>query len=189
MNRLLGYAMVWAAVNGSITFGSGESGKDRLMHMVIALPAWGYIGFRIRREIRGIREDSRSARMRREERKRIGRDELLDAVTRLVARGPQPLECGVAGHGAGHVCLALSGQVALADLVEEISRRYGPSRNLAMGGYADPSVDATTGLPLLSPFGKHVVDMRAWAYGSWWIGAGTADGGDGVRRTARGAGR
>ncbi|MGW5128426.1 SMI1/KNR4 family protein [Streptomyces sp. NPDC004069] len=152
------------------------------MSIVAALPAWGYIGFRVRREIRGIREDNRSARMRREERKRIGRDELLDVVTRLVARSSQPLECGVAGHGAGHLCLAVSGKVALADLVEVISRRYGPSRNLAMGGYTDPAVDATTGLPLLTPFGKHVVDMRAWAYGSWWIGAGTADSGDGVRR-------
>ncbi|MBL3669857.1 hypothetical protein JL475_28510 [Streptomyces sp. M2CJ-2] len=152
------------------------------MSLVAALPAWGYIGFRVKREIRGIKEDNRAARMRGEERKRIGRDELLDAVTPLVARGPQPLECGVAGHGAGHLCLAVSGKVTLADLVEEISRRYGPSRNLAMGGHADPTVDATAGLPLLTPFGNHVVDMRAWAYGSWWIGAGTVDGDDGARR-------
>ncbi|PWI08116.1 hypothetical protein DIZ27_24675 [Streptomyces sp. NWU339] len=182
MNRLLGFAMVWAAVYGSITFGSGESGEDRLMSLVAALPAWGYIGFRVMREIRGIKEDGRLARMRREEQKSMGRDELLDAVTRLVARGPQSLECRVAGHGAGHLCLAVSREVALADLVEGISGRYGSSRNLAMGGYADPTADATTGLPLLTPFGKHVVDMRAWAYGSWWIGAGTVDGDDGARR-------
>lgn len=182
MNRLLGFAMLWAAFNGSITLGTGESGEDRLMSLVAALPAWGYIGFRVMREIRGIKEDGRLARMRREERKSMGRDELLDAVTRLVTRGSQSLECRVAGHGAGHLCLAVSREVALAGLVEGISGRYGSSRNLAMGGYADPTADAATGLPLLTPFGKHVVDMRAWAYGSWWIGAGTVDGDDGARR-------
>ena len=49
-------------------------------------------------------------------------------------------------------------------MVDGISGRYGASRNLAMGGYADPTVDATTGLPLLAPFGADLVDMRAWAY-------------------------
>ncbi|MEU1199688.1 hypothetical protein ABZ446_26160 [Streptomyces sp. NPDC005813] len=182
MDRLLGFAMVWVAVNGSITLGAGESGGARLMSCVVALPAWGYFGFRVMREVRGIKEDGRSARLRREERNRMGRDELLDAVTRLVARGPRSLECGVPGHGAEHLCLAVSEKVQLADLVEGFSGRYGASRNLAMGGYADPTVDATTGLPLLTPFGSRVVDMRAWAQGSWWIGAGTADSGDGVRR-------
>ncbi|MFF3467116.1 hypothetical protein ACWCQN_30885 [Streptomyces sp. NPDC001984] len=182
MNRLLGFAMVWLAVMGSITFGAGESGGDRVMSLVAALPALGYFGFRCAREIRGIKEDNRVARTRREQGKLMGRDELLDAVTRLVGRGPRSLECGVAGHAAGHMCLGVSEDVTLADLVEGISGRYGSPRNLAMGGYADPTVDATTGLPLLTPFGTQVVDMRAWAYGSWWIGAGTVDSGDGVRR-------
>ncbi|MFP3987923.1 hypothetical protein U9R90_10545 [Streptomyces sp. E11-3] len=182
MSRLLGYAMTWAALMGSITLRYGESGEDRLMSLVAALPAWGYIGFRVRREIRGIKEDGKLERMRREERKLMGQDELLDAITRLARRGAQPLQCGVAGHGAGHLCLAVAGEISLAELVEGISGRYGVSRNLAMGGYADPTVDATTGLPLLAPFGEHVVDMRAWAYGSWWIGAGTVDSEGGVRR-------
>ncbi|MGW0997709.1 hypothetical protein [Streptomyces sp. NPDC002520] len=69
MNRLLGYAMFWAAVMASITFGYGESGEDRLMSVVAALPAWWYIGFRVMREVRGIKEDGRLARLRREERK------------------------------------------------------------------------------------------------------------------------
>ncbi|GGI94639.1 SMI1/KNR4 family protein [Streptomyces brasiliensis] len=43
-------------------------------------------------------------------------------------------------------------------------------------------MDATTGLPLLTPFGGYVVYMRAWAHRSWRIGAGTVETGDGVRR-------
>jgi len=109
--------------------------------------------------------------------------ELLDAVATLVGgRERRPMECGVAGHRPGHVCLTVSEEVSLAGVVEAIGGRYGSARNLAMGGYADPTVDATTGLPLLVPFGKHVVDMRAWAHRSWWIGAGTVDTGEGVRR-------
>ncbi|MEU6576856.1 hypothetical protein [Streptomyces sp. NPDC046805] len=184
MNRLLGFAMMWAALYGSITFGAGQSVEDRLMSAVAALPAWWYIGFRIRREIRGIREDARAARRRREAKKLMGRDELRTAVTRLVSRSRRPVQCGVAGHPPRHVCLAVSPEVSLADLVEGISDWYGSPHNLAMGGCVDASADGTTGLALLEPFGPHVVDMRAWAYGSWWIGAGTVSDDEGVRRVA-----
>ncbi|WP_189308954.1 hypothetical protein [Streptomyces brasiliensis] len=108
MGRLLGFAMVRAAVMGSITLGRGESGGDRVTSAVAALPALGYIGFRCAREIRGISEDGRHARLRREAWKAMGPDELLYAVTVLVGRERRSLECGGAGHGAGHVCLAVS---------------------------------------------------------------------------------
>lgn len=182
MNRLLGYAMCWVAVLGSITLGAGEGLGDRLAALVAALPAWGYIGFRIRREIRVIKEDSRQAQARRRRGKFMELDELVDAVTRLVGSGGQRFECCEDGHGAGHVCLAQSEELTLADLVDGISSRYGASRNLAMGGYADPTVDAATGLPLLTPFGADLVDMRAWAYADSWIGAGTVRVGDDTRR-------
>ncbi|WP_431313349.1 SMI1/KNR4 family protein [Streptomyces antnestii] len=182
MNRLLGYAMCWVAVMGVITLGAGEDLSDRLAALVAALPAWGYIGFWVRREIRAIREDGRLARERRRWGKLMDRGELLDAVTMLVGRDTRPPECGERGHGAGHICLAVSQELPLADLVDAINSRYESSRNLAMGGYADPTVDATTGRPLLVPFGADVVDMRAWAHGSRWIGAGTVRAGDDVRR-------
>ncbi|MGW1494038.1 SMI1/KNR4 family protein [Streptomyces sp. NPDC002402] len=76
----------------------------------------------------------------------------------------------------------MSQEIGLAGLVEGISGRYGSSRNLAVGGCVDPAADATTGLPLLTPFRGRVVDMRAWAYGSCWIGAGTVRDGDAVQR-------
>ncbi|MFF2507818.1 hypothetical protein ACFVTY_31310 [Streptomyces sp. NPDC058067] len=182
MNRLLGYAMCWVVVMGVITLGAGEDLSDRLAALVAALPAWGYIGFRVRREIRAIREDGRLARERRRRGKLMDRDELLDALTMLVGRAAGAPECGERGHAAGHICLAVPQELSLADLVDAINSRYGSSRNLAMGGHADPTVDATTGLPLLRPFGAEVVDMRAWAHGSRWIGAGTVRAGDDVRR-------
>ncbi|MGW2080643.1 hypothetical protein ACWCOW_27530 [Streptomyces sp. NPDC001939] len=93
MNRLLGYAMCWVAVMGAITLGAGESGADRLASGLAALPAWAYIGFRVRREIRAVAEDGRLARERRRRRKFMEGDELVDAVMRLVGGDPQPLKC------------------------------------------------------------------------------------------------
>ncbi|MFI9775956.1 SMI1/KNR4 family protein [Streptomyces sp. NPDC051956] len=182
MNRLLGYAMGWVALMGAITFGAGEDLSDRLAALVATLPAWGYIGFRIRRKVRAIKEDSRLARGERRRLEAVMEpDELVDAVTRLVGKGARRFECCEDGHGSGHVCLALSEELDLLELVDGISNRYGASRNLAMRGYADPTVDATTGLPVLTPFGTDVIDMRAWAHADQWIGAGTVRVGDDIR--------
>ncbi|MGW6479646.1 hypothetical protein ACWGDS_17350 [Streptomyces sp. NPDC055059] len=179
MNRLLGYGMCWVAVLGSIALGAGESGVDRLASGLATLPAWAYIGFRVRREIRAIREHGGLARERGKRRKFMERDELVDAVTRLVGGDPEPLKCRGKGHSAGHVCVAISDELDLAGVVDGISSRYGSSRSLALRGFADPTVDATTGLPLLAPFGTDVIDMRAWAHAGSWIGAGTVrTGGD-----------
>ncbi|WP_405478890.1 hypothetical protein [Streptomyces sp. NBC_00009] len=108
-------------------------------------------------------------------------NELVDAVSRLVGHGAQRYECCEDGHGAGHVCLASTDELDLAGLIDGISSRYGSSRSLAVRGYADPTVDATTGLPLLAPFGTDVIDMRAWAHADQWIGAGTVRVGDDIR--------
>ncbi|WP_181384027.1 SMI1/KNR4 family protein [Streptomyces sp. NWU339] len=105
--------------------------------------------------------------------------ELLEAVTSLARPGGRELVCGRSGHPAGHVCLAVSDAINLSTLLREFSRRYGQLRNLAMGGYADPTVTERTGLPLLAPFAGELVEMRGWASGSRWIGCGVVRAGDG----------
>ncbi|MFF0141716.1 hypothetical protein ACFYRN_35290 [Streptomyces sp. NPDC005227] len=111
----------------------------------------------------------------------MDKQELLAAVDSLVRSDGQQLVCDQAGHPAGHVCLTASGEVSLPLLIKELGDRYGQLRNLVAGGYADPTVDEQTGLPLLAPFREQLVDMRAWKCGRWWIGCGTVRAGDGVR--------
>ncbi|MGA4959827.1 hypothetical protein [Streptomyces lavendulocolor] len=111
-------------------------------------------------------------------------EELLSAVHHVAWPGTSNLECDEAGHPAGHVCLASSDENNLSVLQEALSARYGQPRNLAMGGYADPTVTGRTGLPLLAPFGERIVEMRAWAHAGRWIGCGTARFDDGVRTVA-----
>ncbi|MEU0834478.1 hypothetical protein [Streptomyces sp. NPDC005969] len=105
--------------------------------------------------------------------------ELLEAVTSLVRPGGRKLVCGRSGHPAGHVCLAVSDAINLSTLLKEFSRWCGQLRNLAMGGYVDPTVTERTGLPLLAPFAGELVEMRGWASGSRWIGCGVIRAGDG----------
>ncbi|MFE3905676.1 SMI1/KNR4 family protein [Streptomyces sp. NPDC059153] len=104
--------------------------------------------------------------------------ELLAAVHTLVAHNRQDVVCGRAGHGADHACLLADEVVDLSALGKELSAQYGRLRNLAMGGYVDPTVTGRTGAPLLAPFGDQVVEMRAWKHADWWIGCGAvrADG-------------
>ncbi|MEU4208605.1 SMI1/KNR4 family protein [Streptomyces sp. NPDC026206] len=108
-------------------------------------------------------------------------EELLTAVHHLVWPNTGDLECDEAGHPAGHACLAPSDENDLSSLQGALSGRYGQPRNLAMGGYVDPTVTARTGLPLLAPFGERLVEMRAWVHGGRWIGCGTARFEDGIR--------
>lgn len=108
--------------------------------------------------------------------------EILAAVHRLTWPGTGDLDCEEEGHPAGHLCLTPSDGVNdLLSLQRALGGRYGQPRNLAMGGYADPTVTATTGLPLLTPFGDRIVEMRAWPYAGRWIGCGTVRSGEGVR--------
>ncbi|MBO8190013.1 SMI1/KNR4 family protein [Streptomyces spirodelae] len=114
----------------------------------------------------------------------MGEQELLDAVDSLVGPGGQELVCGRSGHPAGHICLPVSDAIDLSTLLKAFSRRYGQLRNLAMGGYADPTVTERTGLPLLAPFAGELVEMRGWASGSRWIGCGVVRAGDGEQLVA-----
>ncbi|MER7173984.1 hypothetical protein [Streptomyces mesophilus] len=182
MNRLLGMAMVWVALMGSITIGSGESGGDRIMSLAAALPAWGYLGFRCRREIRRIRAENRMVQLDREQRQALGPGELLDVLAQLTTGKGERLQCSVQGHATGHRCLPVSQDCSLADLVRALRSRYGTSAILVIGGNVHPTLDATSGLSLLAPFGRQVRDMRGWGRGVWRIGAGTVEDSHGSRR-------
>ncbi|MFF3878854.1 SMI1/KNR4 family protein [Streptomyces sp. NPDC001978] len=105
--------------------------------------------------------------------------ELLAAVASLVRPSGQELVCSQSGHPPGHVCLTASGAINLSTLLKEFSGSYGQLRNLAMGGYVDPTVTERTGLPLLAPFAGELVEMRGWESGSRWIGCGAVRAGDG----------
>ncbi|MFK4597692.1 hypothetical protein RKD30_004359 [Streptomyces pristinaespiralis] len=108
-------------------------------------------------------------------------DELLSVVHRVAAPGTGDLDCATPGHPEGHICLVPSEAIGLPALQEALGERYGRPRNLAMGGFPDPTVTARTGLPLLAPFGERIVEMRGWAYADRWIGCGSARAGDDVR--------
>jgi len=106
-------------------------------------------------------------------------EELLAAVHRLTAQRMSTPVCGTAGHAAGHVCLVPSARTAFPDLQKAIGSRFGEPRSLVTGGTVDPAASVRTGLPLLTPFGERVVEMRAWACGDRWLGCGTTHDDDG----------
>lgn len=119
-----------------------------------------------------------------------GVPELLSAVHRLTAQRAGEPVCGTRGHSPGHTCLVPPAGVGLPDLQEAVGSRFGEPRGLVAGGSVDPAASARSGLPLLTPFGGRVVEMRAWAYGDRWIGCGTARAADGdVRPVVLVAGR
>src|SRR4051794_13877109 len=62
---------------------------------------------------------------------------------------------------------------SLRGLLAEVGRWAGMPRNLAADGFTDPSLTERTGLPLVEPFGDELLEMRAWAYRSHWIGCGS----------------
>ncbi|MDQ0945454.1 hypothetical protein [Streptomyces sp. V1I1] len=107
--------------------------------------------------------------------------ELLAAVDHLTHRDTGKLECGEPGHAAGHVCLNASGGPRLPGLLDAVSERYGRPRPLVRRGHSAQTPTERTGLPLLAPFGEHVREMYAWAYGSRWIGCGMVAADNGVR--------
>ncbi|MGW2254749.1 hypothetical protein ACWCXH_31840 [Kitasatospora sp. NPDC001660] len=57
-------------------------------------------------------------------------------------------------------------------LVEALRPRWGSSRNLATGGFVDPTLDDDRGLPLAAPFGGRLVELCGWAVRERWIGCG-----------------
>ncbi|GAA2460396.1 hypothetical protein [Streptomyces macrosporus] len=106
----------------------------------------------------------------------MGENGLLDAIGELFypgVVGRRTPERHLDGHGAGHVCLEVPDEESVLRSVEELTRRHGSPRALAVDGAVDPAVTERTGLPLLAPFGERVVEMRARMYGGRWVGYGT----------------
>ncbi|MFF2148658.1 hypothetical protein [Kitasatospora sp. NPDC058190] len=61
---------------------------------------------------------------------------------------------------------------ALRRLVEALRPRWGSSRNLATGGFVDPTLDEGRGLPLAAPLAGRVMELCGWAVGERWVGCG-----------------
>lgn len=75
--------------------------------------------------------------------------------------------------GGSPVVLDAPEGTVLKELLAEVGRWAGAPRNLAMGGFTDPSLTERTGLPLVEPFGDELQEMRGWPCESHWIGCGT----------------
>ncbi|MFD0398454.1 hypothetical protein ACFVHI_10290 [Kitasatospora sp. NPDC127121] len=78
-------------------------------------------------------------------------------------------------------CLPADGDLTTAHrrLVEALRPRWGSSRNLATGGFVDPTLDGDSGLPLVAPFAGRLVELCGWAVGERWIGCGIVRDNDG----------
>jgi hypothetical protein len=61
----------------------------------------------------------------------------------------------------------------------------GQHRNLAAGGFVDPSLAERTGLPLAEPLGAwELLEMRGWGYRNRWVPCGLVASPDGPRAVA-----
>ncbi|MGW2255687.1 hypothetical protein ACWCXH_36870 [Kitasatospora sp. NPDC001660] len=76
--------------------------------------------------------------------------------------------------GPGTARLSADGDLTAAHrrLVEALRPRWGSSRNLATGGFVDPTLDDDRGLPLAAPFAGRLVELCGWVVGERWIGCG-----------------
>ncbi|MFF9566190.1 hypothetical protein [Streptomyces sp. NPDC014685] len=115
--------------------------------------------------------------------------ELLAAVHALVTHDGRDTACGPVGRDEDPVPLPTDESVDFRALSRVLSSRYGQARNLAMGGYVDPTVTVRTGALLLAPFGDRVVEMRAWNHAGRWIGCGAVRADGAVRPVVLVAGR
>ncbi|MFC9608729.1 hypothetical protein ACFTTN_35535 [Streptomyces niveus] len=84
--------------------------------------------------------------------------------------------------GSADGYMYLSGDLDLQALTDLLASRYGAPRTLVLDGFADPTVDDSSGASLLVPFKDRAVKIRAWAYGNQWVGTGTARDDEGVVR-------
>lgn len=70
-------------------------------------------------------------------------------------------------------------------LVAAFGSWAGQHRNLAAGGFVDPTLTERTGLPLVEPFGAgELLEMRGWGYRHRWIGCGLVASPPGPRTVA-----
>jgi len=101
----------------------------------------------------------------------------VDSVLRLMDGNPP-------APGEPVILEAPSG-TSLRELVAECGRWAGQHRNLAAGGFVDPSLGERTGRPLTEPFGAgELLEMRGWGYRNRWVGCGIVASPDGQRTVA-----
>ncbi|MEU4037384.1 hypothetical protein [Streptomyces collinus] len=107
----------------------------------------------------------------------MGTDAFVDSVWRLVnGNPPEPDE---------PVILEAPPGTDPRELVAELGRWAGQHRNVAAGGFVDPSLSERTGLPLAEPFGAgELLEMRGWGYRNRWVGCGLVASPDGPRAVA-----
>jgi hypothetical protein len=107
----------------------------------------------------------------------MGTTAFADSVRRRIDRNPPDREEPVvmeAPQGSG-----------LHELVAEFRQWAGQHRNLAAGGFVDPSLTERTGLPLVEPFGAgELLEMRGWGYRNRWVGCGLVASPQGPRAVA-----
>jgi hypothetical protein len=107
----------------------------------------------------------------------LGTNAFVDSVWRLINGNPPNLD--------EPVILEAPPGTNLHELVAEFGRWAGQHRNLAAGGFVDPSLSERTGLPLAEPFGAgELLEMRGWGYRNRWVGCGLAASPDGPRAVA-----
>ncbi|MFE7216238.1 hypothetical protein ACFU93_41530 [Streptomyces sp. NPDC057611] len=107
----------------------------------------------------------------------MGTNAFVDGVWRLINGNPPNLDAPV--------ILEASPGTDLHELVAEFGRWAGQHRNLAAGGFVDPSLSERTGLPLAEPFGAgELLEMRGWVYRNRWVGYGLVASPDGPRAVA-----
>ncbi|MFF8595221.1 hypothetical protein ACF061_28010 [Streptomyces sp. NPDC015220] len=107
----------------------------------------------------------------------MGTNAFVDSVWRLINGNPPNLD--------EPIILEAPPGTNLHELVAEIGRWAGQHRNLAAGGFVDPSLSERTGLPLAEPFGAgELLEMRGWGYRNRWVGCGLVASPDGPRSVA-----
>lgn len=104
----------------------------------------------------------------------MGTNAFVNSVWRLINRNPPNLN--------EPIILEAPPGTNLRELVAEFGRWAGQHRNLAAGGFVDPSLSERTGLPLVEPFGAgELLEMRGWGYRNRWVGCGMVASPDGPR--------
>jgi hypothetical protein len=107
----------------------------------------------------------------------VGTNAFVDSVWRLIDGNPPRRD--------EPIILEAPQGTDLHELVAELGQWAGQHRNLAAGGFVDPSLTERTGLPLAELFGAgKLLEMRGWAYRNRLVGCGLVASSGGPRIVA-----